>query len=91
MMPYEGLRQRFGPASSAVRQPARKIGWVCRGDGFSGIRYIEVKTDEGEDISPILEFREDADRIGASGDLALLLIYMVPVNCRGSASVSRMY
>ena len=58
------------PALSAVRQPARKIGWVCRGDGFSGIRYIEVKTDEGEDISPILEFREDADRIGASGDLA---------------------
>lgn len=58
------------PALSAVRQPARKIGWVCRGDGFSGIRYIEVKTDEGEDISPILEFREDADRIGTSGDLA---------------------
>lgn len=58
------------PALSAVRQSARKIGWVCRGDGFSGIRYIEVKTDEGEDISPILEFREDADRIGASGDLA---------------------
>ena len=29
-----------------------------------------MKTDEGEDISPILEFREDADRIGASGDLA---------------------
>lgn len=58
------------PALSAVRQPARKIGWVCRGDGFSGIRYIEVKTDEGEDISPILEFREDADRIDASGDLA---------------------
>lgn len=58
------------PALSAVRQPARKIGWVCRSDGFSGIRYIEVKTDEGEDISPILEFREDADRIDASGDLA---------------------
>lgn len=58
------------PALAAVRQPARKIGWVCRGDGFSGIRYIEVKTDEGEDISPILEFQEDADRIGASGDLA---------------------
>ena len=58
------------PALSAVRQPARKIGWVCRGDGFSGIRYIEVKTDEGEDISPILEFREDADIIGTSGDLA---------------------
>lgn len=58
------------PALSAVRQPARKIGWVCRGDEFSGIRYIEVKTDEGEDISPILEFREDADRIDTSGDLA---------------------
>ena len=58
------------PALSAVRQPARKIGWVCRGDGFSGIRYIEVKADEGEDISPILEFREDADRIGTFGDLA---------------------
>ena len=58
------------PALSAVRQPARKIGWVCRGDGFSGIRYIEVKTDEGEDISPILEFLEDADRIGTFGDLA---------------------
>ena len=58
------------PALSAVRQPARKIGWVCRSDGFSGIRYIEVKTDEGEDISPILEFREDADRIDASRDLA---------------------
>lgn len=58
------------PALSAVRQPARKIGWVCRGDEFSGIRYIEVKTDEGEDISPILEFREDADRIGTFGDLA---------------------
>ena len=58
------------PALSAVRQPVRKIGWVCRGDEFSGIRYIEVKTDEGEDISPILEFREDADRIGTFGDLA---------------------
>ena len=29
-----------------------------------------MKTDEGEDISQILEFREDADSIGASGDLA---------------------
>lgn len=47
------------PVLSTVKPITRKIGIVHRNGKFSGVSYIRVAVHENEDITPIIEFRED--------------------------------
>lgn len=47
------------PVLGTVGPTCRKIGIVHRKDRFSGVSYIRVKVGEDEEITPIIEFREE--------------------------------